>query len=289
MMMITKFSAWSSLAALWLAQLSLPLVAGEESATCLKSLNSIYESEKRVRDDSVVRRYVLCENTEFYVALNFKEDGTPLDGQYPIPVGRPNIHVFCGEDGRSENNCQLVRGLVHVGVVDEFGSGSRADNILLQGLTFFRATSVNVIAMIGGDITIRDCIFKVRFFVPLSVVFRWHHASCVSSLTIPNIFYPFNLLPVNHREIEMSHPSTRCHLKPAVVEESCLSLPTTVSQIFYPNTTVIGHCRNPPTTTLQRRNYKSSLKTACFRTMFWAPVRALIPRPLFTVSELRST
>ena len=168
---MTRYTSWSCSLALWLIQaqwclvllLPLGLVSAEEEKkpTCLKSLNPIYEAEKRVRNDSVVRRYVLCENTEFYVALNFGEDGAPLDGQYPIPVGRPNIHVFCGEDGKSENNCQLVRGLVHVGVVDEFGTDSRADNVLLQGLTFFRASSVNVIAMIGGDITLRDCIFKV--------------------------------------------------------------------------------------------------------------------------------
>ena len=131
------------------------------SDDCIKSLNTIYESEKNVADDTKLRRYILCPNTEYYVALNFAEDGSPLDGQYPIPIGRPNIHVLCGEDGKSKNNCQLVRGLVHVGVVDEFGTGSVASNVLLQGLTFFRATSVNVIAMIGGDITIRDCLFKV--------------------------------------------------------------------------------------------------------------------------------
>jgi len=85
-----------------------------------------------------------------------------LDGQYPIPAGRPNMEVRCGQDGKSENNCQLVRGLVHVGIVDEFKTNSKAENVILQGLTFFRATSVNVIAMIGGDITIKDCIFKVR-------------------------------------------------------------------------------------------------------------------------------
>ena len=142
------------LATLWLVQAS-------ASQNCVKTLNTIYESEKRVSDDSKLRRYILCPNTEYYVALNFAQDGTPLDGQYPIPIGRPNIHVLCGEDGKSQNNCQLVRGLVHVGIVDEFGSGSVPENVLLQGLTFFRATSVNVIAMTDGDIAIRDCVFKV--------------------------------------------------------------------------------------------------------------------------------
>jgi hypothetical protein len=138
------------------------LVSASSNESCIKTLNTIYESEKKVKDDSKLRRYVLCPNTEYYIALNFASDGSPLDGQYPIPIGRPNIHVLCGEDGRSENNCQLVRGLVHVGIVDEFGTKSDASNVLLQGLTFFRASSVNVIAMTGGDIVIRDCIFKVN-------------------------------------------------------------------------------------------------------------------------------
>jgi hypothetical protein len=125
-------------------------------------LNTIYEAEKNVKDDSILRKYILCPDTEFQVALNFAQDGSPLDGQYPIPVGRPNIHVLCGQDGKSENNCRLVRGLVHVGIVDEFGAGTPAHNTLLQGITFFRAQSVNVIAMIAGTIEIRDCIFEVR-------------------------------------------------------------------------------------------------------------------------------
>lgn len=137
-----------------------PFVSAANDDDCIKTLDTIYESEKRVVDDSKLRRYVLCPNTEYYIALNFANDGSPLDGQYPIPVGRPNIHVLCGEDGKSQNNCQLVRGLVHVGIVDEFGTESVASNVLLQGLTFFRATSVNVIAMTGGDIVIRDCVFK---------------------------------------------------------------------------------------------------------------------------------
>ena len=140
---------------------NLPFLRAQSLEGCIRSLNTIYERESRVADDSKLRKYILCPNTEYHVALNFADNGRPLDGQYPIPVGRPNIHVLCGEDGLSENNCQLVRGLVHVGVVDEFGTGKAAKNVLLQGLTFFRATSVNVIAMIGGDISIRDCVFKV--------------------------------------------------------------------------------------------------------------------------------
>ncbi|CAB9517547.1 expressed unknown protein [Seminavis robusta] len=136
------------------------IVSAVNSNGCISSLNTIYEAERKVQDDSVLRKYILCNDTEFHVALNFASDGSPLDGQYPIPIARPNVQVLCGENGSSDNNCQIVRGLVHVGIVDEFGDGTRADNILLQGLTFFRATSVNVIAMIGGDITIRDCVFK---------------------------------------------------------------------------------------------------------------------------------
>lgn len=160
------------LLAIWgLAQAS--VASSLNTDGCIKSLNTIYESEKKAKDDTKLRRYVLCPNTEYYVALNFDENGSPLDGQYPIPIGRPNIHVLCGEDGRSQNNCQLVRGLVHVGVVDEFGTGSVASNVLLQGLTFFRATSVNIIAMIGGDITVQDCVFKVKSLLEILLLINY--------------------------------------------------------------------------------------------------------------------
>ena len=229
---MARIISWSCLLALWLAQLQC-VSAEEEKSSCLKSLNSIYEAERKVRNDAVVRRYVLCENTEFYVALNFDEDGVPLDGQYPIPVGRPNIHVFCGEDGKSENNCQLVRGLVHVGVVDEFGSDTRADNVLLQGLTFFRATSVNVIAMIGGDITLQDCVFKV-----ISRVAECRGAFYGTTLLshIPMLSFLFFCF-IPNREIEMSLPSTRFPLKRAA-EGNFPSFPmmkTMASQTIFTN------------------------------------------------------
>jgi hypothetical protein len=168
-MMKLSMNNWQKwLVSLNLLQYWISAVGGQG---CITSLNTIYEAESNVADESVLRTYILCNSTEFHVALNFDSDGLPLDGQYPIPIGRPNVHVLCGENGRSENNCQLVRGLVHVGIVDEFGvggGGPYADNILLQGLTFFRATSVNVIAMIGGDITIRDCVFKVSSLALMS-------------------------------------------------------------------------------------------------------------------------
>jgi hypothetical protein len=145
-----------------LAILLLASIAIQVEASCFNSLDPIRVAEDAQEDDSELRTYVLCPQTVFGVAKVFKQDGSPKNGQYPLVLGRSNIHIMCGDDGKSENKCVLKGGLFQVGFYDEYETGKAVTNALVQGLTFQDAKNTNVLAENVGDISLRDCIFKVR-------------------------------------------------------------------------------------------------------------------------------
>lgn len=136
-------------------------LASRVASECLTSLSPIFEAEQSLDDDSNLRLYVLCPETIFEVASSFRKDGTPRDGDHPLFLGRSNIHVLCGEDGRSENNCVLTDGLMQVGFFDKFDTNKTVINALVKGLTFTKARSYNVLAENYGNLTLSDCVFKV--------------------------------------------------------------------------------------------------------------------------------
>lgn len=145
-----------------LAILLLASVAIQAKASCFESLDPIRVAEQALEDDSELRTYVLCPQTVFGIAKTFMQDGSPKNGQYPLVIGRSNIHIMCGDDGKSENNCVLQGGLFHVGFYDEWETGKAVNNAMVQGLTFHDAKNTNVLAENSGDFMLRDCIFKVR-------------------------------------------------------------------------------------------------------------------------------
>jgi hypothetical protein len=144
------------------AILLLTFIAIQAEASCFGSLDPIRVAEEALEDDSELRTYVLCPNNTFAIAKAFTQDGSPKNGQYPLVLGRSNIHILCGVDGKSENNCVLTGGLFHVGFYDEWETGKAVTNALVQGLTFHDAKNTNFLAENSGDISLIDCIFKVR-------------------------------------------------------------------------------------------------------------------------------
>jgi len=137
------------------------VVTGEYTNTdCLTSLQDMFDAELNVKEVLALRKYILCPNTTFEIASEYDSDGNPMDGDPPIIVGRPNVHVFCGEDGNSDNNCVLKGGIVHVGIYNEFNTqGPWVTNSILSGLTFSDASDLNILADFQANVIIRDCIF----------------------------------------------------------------------------------------------------------------------------------
>jgi hypothetical protein len=133
------------------------------SEECLASLDRIIEAEQAVEDDGAgTRTYVLCPNTTFAVADAFNQDGSPSEGQFPLNIARSNIIVLCGMDGSSANNCVLTGGMEQLIFGDLFKSNNSVTNALVRGLTFTQAKTRNIVVRNNGQLSLVDCIFKVR-------------------------------------------------------------------------------------------------------------------------------
>lgn len=132
------------------------------SGECIDTLDFIYKAENNLTDDSAVREYILCPETTFEVATKFESDGSPRYGQYPLLLARSNLHIRCGESGDSSNNCILQDGEQQVWFHDKFNPGKAITNVRLEGLTFTNEGTYTVMVDSFGELTLHDCIFKVR-------------------------------------------------------------------------------------------------------------------------------
>lgn len=83
-------------------------VGSGSGVNCIGSLDSIRTSEGLVDDESVLRTYVLCPNTEFKLAEVLHQGKAFSEGQSPLLISKSNVRIQCGEDGSSSNNCVLV-------------------------------------------------------------------------------------------------------------------------------------------------------------------------------------
>jgi len=147
----------------------------KEPSNCVDSLNDIYEAEQAVDDDNVVRVYILCPETTYTVADSFN-DGAPSDnGQYPLSITRPNIHIQCGEDGDSSNNCVLEGGHAQLVMKNSYfsdlGDLIKIENAIVQGVTFTDGKTSNILVEGEGNLVIFDCVFRDNTNVsPVSII-----------------------------------------------------------------------------------------------------------------------
>lgn len=129
---------------------------------CVESLDSLYFLEETVKDESVKRTYMLCPRQTYKVAAQLSLSNPPADGSHPITIGRPNMRVLCGTQGKVEDECVLSGGDVQLKMFDEFASGDlTGNNIVVRGLTFTQAHSVNVLLSTPGSFVLSNCLFKV--------------------------------------------------------------------------------------------------------------------------------
>jgi hypothetical protein len=142
------------------------------STTCIDSLDFVFVAERDVNDESILRSYVLCPNTTFAIAAAFNESGGPIEGQYPLKLSRSNVHVSCGNDGSSANGCVLEGGMEQLVFVDLYETNRSVTNVLVQGLTFSKAKTSNAVVKNKGQLSLIDCIFKVRFSLVLGSFVR---------------------------------------------------------------------------------------------------------------------
>jgi len=92
--------------------------------------------------------YILCPNAVFEVGM------APL-------VPKSNSIIQCGEDGSSENNCVLEGGQLQITSSPTAGPGVIIVDAEIRGITFSNSTFAAAGLFHAGDITFRDCIFRV--------------------------------------------------------------------------------------------------------------------------------
>ena len=162
---------WAS----WTAQAT---ADGEKSpiSSCYDNLDTIYQLEKDVTDDSVLREYILCPNKVYTMAESFVNN-QGYEGHHPIVLAKSNVHVKCGPDGSSANQCILTGGKIHVAFVNEFrGDHEHAGpvtNVLVQGLTLQDAEWMNIWAEQAGDLLVKDCIIQQNSNMsPVQIIFN---------------------------------------------------------------------------------------------------------------------
>lgn len=130
---------------------------------CEATLNDIYQNEQTLDDTSYVRTYILCPQKIYSIGFL---DSTTVNSNAisaPLVLGRPNVHILCGVDGKSSNNCVLEGGSFQLGVMHSVaGVSAFVDNILVQGVSFTQGQEANIVIDAPCNVLIQKCIFTVR-------------------------------------------------------------------------------------------------------------------------------
>jgi hypothetical protein len=130
---------------------------GPES-DCFDDLDEIRQLELDLSEGDIAigRTYVLCPDTVFLIGI-LQADGT-FAGGFAAITPRPNVHYKCGTTGSSANNCRLLGGS---STIISYGGDPQHTNVTFEGLTIESAKQSGVVAATPGDLTFKDCIFKV--------------------------------------------------------------------------------------------------------------------------------
>lgn len=125
-------------------------------AKCVDSISSIISTES-FRDERRTATYTLCPNTIFFMS-DPKSNSAPGETR-ALQVRKSNIHIKCGDDGSSTNNCIFAGGAYQLRV-DRPSTLGAINNVIVEGVTFHSATENNVVASASGAVSLKDCIFK---------------------------------------------------------------------------------------------------------------------------------
>ena len=148
-------------------QLTLLFLAGlAETSTaqsCIQDISEIYEKESKVTDTSVHRTYYMCPRRIYEIGkLDFDLELKGFQVHPPFPI-RPNMSILCGDTGSREETCWIADGDVHIDATPFRGiTDGSVENVLIQGFIFISAKKYSLWATKPGDITFRDCEFRVR-------------------------------------------------------------------------------------------------------------------------------
>ena len=156
------------------------VIITEVAAQCDVNLNTIRLREVNA-DTTQQRTYIICPGTEITVGTLDPNNNNALTGNFYFQA-RPNLHIQCGPDGSSANNCTVTGGTLQVDGTDWLGNTEPPFNFKLSGFTFREVDRYNFWGNMPGSITFYDCIFRVSLLV---VCFCWReHWSAILTLVL---------------------------------------------------------------------------------------------------------
>lgn len=130
---------------------------------CFESIQAIVDVENSISDYSQLRTYVLCPSKIYEIGTldnNYELQGYNVHP--PLPI-RPNMHIKCGDTGSRDNLCWIATGDVHVDATNVRGiTETTVENVVIEGMVFLGAHRYSMWATKPGDITFRDCEWRVR-------------------------------------------------------------------------------------------------------------------------------
>jgi hypothetical protein len=152
---------WRSALNGWLVlSCCLSIISGQE---CFERIQGIVDAENSISDYSQLRTYVLCPRKIYEIGTldnNYELQGYNVHP--PLPI-RPNMHIKCGDTGSRDNLCWIATGDVHVDATKVRGiMETTVENVVIEGMVFLGAERYSVWASKPGDITFRDCEWRVR-------------------------------------------------------------------------------------------------------------------------------
>lgn len=139
------------------------------SSTCfdsIKDLIAAMHSNSLLNQEDEVMEYILCPNRKYEIeGLTNPSNVFTIDK--PPLVVQSNTHIKCGHDGDMSNGCLLTNAntLSNQDVLlMNKDTGNAVKNVVFEGLTFEpRSRSPFMVGLdTAGDITFRNCFFKVR-------------------------------------------------------------------------------------------------------------------------------
>lgn len=111
------------------------------------------------RDYSVQWEVELCPRTDLRV-MDVERD-EPYAGNMPPLMAQSNMRVRCGEDGSLTNRCVVYEGASLLLNTFSMSQEYEAKNVVFEGITFERGVESFLELTNGGDITFRNCLFRV--------------------------------------------------------------------------------------------------------------------------------
>lgn len=142
-----------------------------EQGDCVNDTTYIYNTEMALRqagqtgmEGSETRKYVLCPDTKYLIGDYDYGDKAFVGGGAALDLMLPNVHILCGEDGSSKNNCILEGGETQVFILPDETAEELFTNVVVRGLTFKGATDLNVVGVTARTdeevgVLFQDCIF----------------------------------------------------------------------------------------------------------------------------------